>query len=80
MSATPAPNPSKFGRFLLGGVFFLMFLVVTATPVGLMLQSEEGILSTPEHRQLMAAIEARDAAEASRLMQAHFRSGLEAAA
>ncbi len=36
--------------------------------------------SLAEHRQLMAAIEARDAAEASRLMQAHFRSGLEAAA
>ena len=36
--------------------------------------------SLAEHRQLMAAIEARDAAGASQLMQDHFRSGLEAAA
>ncbi|MDP3225824.1 MAG: GntR family transcriptional regulator [Rubrivivax sp.] len=36
--------------------------------------------SLEEHRALMAAIEARDAALASRLMHAHFQSGLEAAA
>ena len=36
--------------------------------------------SLVEHRALMAAIEARDSASASRLMQAHFDSGLEAAA
>jgi len=36
--------------------------------------------SLAEHRVLMAAIEARDAALASRLMHAHFKSGLEAAA
>jgi DNA-binding GntR family transcriptional regulator len=36
--------------------------------------------SLAEHRALMAAIEARDAAKASRLMRAHFESGLEAAA
>ena len=36
--------------------------------------------SLAEHRQLMAAIEARDAPAAARLMQAHFQSGLEAAA
>ncbi len=36
--------------------------------------------SLAEHRALMAAIEARDAAAASRLMRAHFASGLEAAA
>ena len=36
--------------------------------------------SLAEHRALMAAIEARDAAETTRLMRAHFESGLEAAA
>jgi DNA-binding GntR family transcriptional regulator len=36
--------------------------------------------SLAEHRALMQAIEARDAAAASRVMQAHFESGLEAAA
>ena len=36
--------------------------------------------SLAEHRQLMAAIEARDAPAAARMMQAHFQSGLEAAA
>jgi len=36
--------------------------------------------SLAEHRALMAAIEARDAVEATRLMRAHFESGLEAAA
>ena len=36
--------------------------------------------SLAEHRALMTAIEARDAAGASRLMRAHFASGLEAAA
>ncbi len=36
--------------------------------------------SLAEHRALMAAIEARDAAKATRLMRAHFESGLEAAA
>jgi DNA-binding GntR family transcriptional regulator len=36
--------------------------------------------SLAEHRALMAAIEARDAAEATRLMRAHFENGLEAAA
>ena len=36
--------------------------------------------SLAEHRQLMQAIEARDAQAASRLMKAHFDSGLEAAA
>ena len=36
--------------------------------------------SLAEHRALMAAIEARDAAAASQLMRAHFASGLEAAA
>ena len=36
--------------------------------------------SLAEHRALMAAIEARDATAASRLMRAHFASGLEAAA
>ncbi len=36
--------------------------------------------SLAEHRALMKAIEARDAPAASRLMQAHFASGLEAAA
>jgi DNA-binding GntR family transcriptional regulator len=36
--------------------------------------------SLAEHRALMAAIEARDAASATRLMRAHFESGLEAAA
>jgi len=36
--------------------------------------------SLAEHRALMAAIDARDAASARRLMQAHFASGLEAAA
>ena len=36
--------------------------------------------SLAEHRQLMAAIEARDSAAASRVMQAHFQSGLAAAA
>ena len=35
--------------------------------------------SLAEHRALMAAIEARDAARATRLMRAHFESGLEAA-
>jgi len=35
--------------------------------------------SLAEHRALMQAIEARDAASAGRLMQAHFASGLEAA-
>ena len=35
--------------------------------------------SLAEHRALMAAIEARDADQARRLMQAHFKSGLEAA-
>ena len=35
--------------------------------------------SLAEHRALMAAIEARDAAAAARLMRAHFASGLEAA-
>ena len=35
--------------------------------------------SLAEHRVLMAAIEARDAAKATRLMRAHFDSGLEAA-
>jgi DNA-binding GntR family transcriptional regulator len=35
--------------------------------------------SLAEHRALMDAIEARDAAGASRLMHAHFRSGLDAA-
>ena len=35
--------------------------------------------SLAEHRVLMAAIEARDALLASRLMHAHFKSGLEAA-
>ena len=35
--------------------------------------------SLAEHRAVMAAIEARDAAEATRLMRAHFDSGLEAA-
>ncbi len=35
--------------------------------------------SLAEHRALMAAIEARDDAEATRLMRAHFESGLEAA-
>ena len=36
--------------------------------------------SLAEHRALMTAIEARDAVGASRLMRAHFASGLEAAA
>jgi DNA-binding GntR family transcriptional regulator len=36
--------------------------------------------SLAEHRELMAAIEARDSAAAARLMQAHFSNGLEAAA
>ena len=36
--------------------------------------------SLAEHRALMAAIDARDAAAASQLMRAHFASGLEAAA
>ena len=36
--------------------------------------------SLAEHRALMAAIEARDAAKAVRLMRSHFESGLEAAA
>ena len=36
--------------------------------------------SLAEHRALMAAIEAGDAAEATRLMKAHFDNGLEAAA
>ena len=36
--------------------------------------------SLAEHRALMPAIEARDAAKATRLMRAHFESGLEAAA
>ena len=36
--------------------------------------------SLAEHRALMAAIEQRDAVQAARLMQAHFASGLEAAA
>ena len=36
--------------------------------------------SLAEHRALMKAIEARDAAAAARLMRAHFESGLEAAA
>jgi DNA-binding GntR family transcriptional regulator len=36
--------------------------------------------SLAEHRALMQAIEARDAASARHLMQAHFASGLEAAA
>jgi DNA-binding GntR family transcriptional regulator len=36
--------------------------------------------SLAEHRALMAAIEARDAARATKLMRAHFNSGLEAAA
>jgi DNA-binding GntR family transcriptional regulator len=35
--------------------------------------------SLAEHRALMAAIQARDAAKASRLMRAHFANGLEAA-
>jgi DNA-binding GntR family transcriptional regulator len=36
--------------------------------------------SLAEHRALMAAIEAREAAKAARLMREHFASGLEAAA
>ena len=36
--------------------------------------------SLAEHRLLMAAIEAHDANKATRLMRAHFQSGLEAAA
>jgi DNA-binding GntR family transcriptional regulator len=36
--------------------------------------------SMEEHRALMGAIEGRDAEAARRLMQAHFESGLEAAA
>ena len=36
--------------------------------------------SLAEHRALMAAIEARNAREATRLMRAHFENGLEAAA
>jgi DNA-binding GntR family transcriptional regulator len=36
--------------------------------------------SLAEHRALMAAIEARDATRATKLMRAHFKSGLEAAA
>jgi DNA-binding GntR family transcriptional regulator len=36
--------------------------------------------SLAEHRALMAAIEARDSATATRLMKAHFDNGLEAAA
>ncbi len=36
--------------------------------------------SLDEHRALMAALEARDVQAASRLMHAHFQSGLEAAA
>jgi DNA-binding GntR family transcriptional regulator len=36
--------------------------------------------SLAEHRALMAAIEAREAAKAARLMREHFTSGLEAAA
>ena len=36
--------------------------------------------SLAEHRALMAAIDNHDAAEATRLMKAHFESGLEAAA
>ena len=36
--------------------------------------------SLAEHRALMAAIEARNAKEATRLMRAHFENGLEAAA
>ena len=36
--------------------------------------------SLAEHRAVMAAIEARDPAAAMAQMQAHFRSGLEAAA
>jgi DNA-binding GntR family transcriptional regulator len=36
--------------------------------------------SLAEHRGLMAAIEARDAVRAQRLMKAHFENGLEAAA
>ena len=35
--------------------------------------------SLAEHRQILAAIEQRDAAEATRLMRRHFESGLEAA-
>jgi len=35
--------------------------------------------SLAEHRDLMRALEARDAAAATRLMKAHFASGLEAA-
>ena len=36
--------------------------------------------SLAEHRALMLAIDKRDAAQAVRLMKAHFESGLEAAA
>jgi DNA-binding GntR family transcriptional regulator len=36
--------------------------------------------SLGEHRALMAALAARDAAAAGRLMQAHFQNGLAAAA
>jgi DNA-binding GntR family transcriptional regulator len=36
--------------------------------------------SLAEHRALMAAIMARDAESATRLMKAHFESGLEATA
>ena len=36
--------------------------------------------SLAEHRALMAAIEARDAAKATKLMRAHFENGLQAAA
>ena len=36
--------------------------------------------SLAEHRALMAAIEAKDATRATRLMKAHFKSGVEAAA
>jgi DNA-binding GntR family transcriptional regulator len=35
--------------------------------------------SLAEHRELMAAIEARDARTAARLMRSHFDNGLEAA-
>ena len=36
--------------------------------------------SLAEHRALMLAIEARDAARVTQLMKAHFENGLEAAA
>ncbi|MBI3879659.1 MAG: hypothetical protein HY301_06290 [Verrucomicrobia bacterium] len=54
MTTTPTSNPSQVGKFLLAGLLFVMFLVMTVTPIGLIVQSGEGFFSTPEHRTLMA--------------------------